>query len=196
MFSQYVLDTNAFYSLLNPTSPFNLNLKLKLQVDTNYPLYLPEISSMEIFSVIGKYRRGGVENVERCNRFIESDEGPVRCSHTWIPQKRRRLSKSAYRDMLKLVKDIVSKKGDIVADIIPLDSHSIQVGKDILFKYADTHSFGSHDALIAGTLIECQKSLGKDMTMVTSDRGLKAVLAKEGVKVFDPQKDAPEIAAT
>jgi hypothetical protein len=56
----------------------------------------------------------------------------------------------------------------------------------LLIKYADSYNFGSHDALIAGTTITLQEIKNIALTLVTSERGLKAVLKEENIHCIDP----------
>ncbi|WP_226942341.1 hypothetical protein, partial [Pseudomonas lundensis] len=58
-------------------------------------------------------------------------------------------------------------------------------GRRLLAQHAHQFSFGSHDALIAGTVLVAASS-GTALTLVTSDKSLKAVCREQGIPVFDP----------
>ncbi len=85
-----------------------------------------------------------------------------------------------------MITDIEAERGDIQATILRLDSSAIAEGQRLLINYADIHAFSSHDAIIAGALIASKKDHRLDLTLVTSDRGLKAVLREECVPYIDP----------
>lgn len=89
--------------------------------------------------------------------------------------------------MKKMVSDIEAKKGFIQADVISLNTSSIEIGTNLLIKYADRYNFGSHDALIIGSFIDARINGGENITIVTSDKGMKAVLEDESLPYFDPK---------
>ncbi|MBF0538830.1 MAG: hypothetical protein HQL03_11335 [Nitrospirae bacterium] len=91
-----------------------------------------------------------------------------------------------YRKILPLIKDCEAGKGDIQATTIKVDSLCIGYAQDLLQKNSGQYKFGSHDALIAGSLIAARDRDGVGLEMVTSDKGLKSVLAAEGIACFDP----------
>jgi len=185
----YALDTNAYALLFqSPKSEAGIKLEEVLSDNNIVTFYIPEIVSMEIHSVLGKYRRGGIiERREQCSRKIMESEKVIACSNTCYVEPRPRIKQKVYRALLKLLSDIEKKQGSIQAERLPLGSSEIGTGRDILAKYAHRFSFGSHDALVAGTVVIANgKGLG--VTLVTSDKGLKAVCKEEAIPYFDPNK--------
>jgi rRNA-processing protein FCF1 len=85
-----------------------------------------------------------------------------------------------------MISDIEAKRGDIQATVLELDDLSIAKGRELLLKYADRYNCGSHDALIVGSLIVARQVRGTDLTLVTSDKGLQAVLKDEAIPFYDP----------
>lgn len=188
MFSNYVLDTNAFFFLLKHTDhPLYEQFKCLMFDGCAHCFYLPEISSMEIHSVLGKHVRSVVpSSMEKCGRSIFVDGEEKKCDHVWVRPQVKKIPKKLFRDIVKIIDDVVNKRGDLQAEIITLNSRSTSFAKHLLKTYADKYSFGSHDALIAGSLLELKETTGIDLTMVTSDKGLKAVLGEVGINIYDP----------
>jgi len=91
-----------------------------------------------------------------------------------------------FRDIQKMIFDIEARKGDIQATILELERGSVESARELLLKYADRYSLGSHDALIGGSLVVARKTKGLDLTLVTSDKGLKAALKDESIPFYDP----------
>ncbi|MCP4535916.1 MAG: hypothetical protein GY832_02120 [Chloroflexi bacterium] len=91
-----------------------------------------------------------------------------------------------FRAIQKLISDIEAKRGNTRATVLKVDLASVQKARDLLLRYADRYSFGSHDALIAGSLVVARQVRGMDLTLVTSDKGLKAVLRDETIPFYDP----------
>lgn len=142
--SPYLLDTNTYALFFqNPKSEALTKLEEILKSGNEIHFYLPEIVCMEIHSVLGKYRRGGVkEQLERCVRHISTLEGDIAmCSHTCIIPKRNKIKPKIYKRFLKLLKDIEKEQGSIKARIIGLNSNSITQAKKFLYNYAEnSHS--------------------------------------------------------
>ncbi|UDQ75264.1 hypothetical protein LJQ72_17245 [Pectobacterium brasiliense] len=183
----YALDTNSYAMLFQRPSPIALsNLESKLSNNGGIFFSLPEIVSMEIHSVLGKYRRGGSKTGrEKCPRKIFENEDVSICSNTFAVDTRPKLKEKVYKGMLKLLKDIENGNGDIKSTSIPLTSEAIEAGKKILIQYSHRFSFGSHDALVAG-MIYIERLKGNNIVLVTSDKSLKAVCREENICVFDP----------
>ena len=85
-----------------------------------------------------------------------------------------------------MIFEIETQKGDVQAAILKLEHASTEKARELLIKYADRYNLGSHDALIAGSLIVAREAKGMGLTLATSDRGLKAVLKDEAIPFFDP----------
>lgn len=188
MTAPFVLDTNA-YALLFEAQPSGACTRLKGEIQDNGGLsfFLPEIVAMEIHSVIGKYRRGAAfQRHEPCTRRIVISSNIELCSNICFTQARSRMSKKVFKGLQKLMNDTEDGRGTMRAEMLPLGTHEIKEGKRLLSRYAGTYAFGSHDALVAGTVL-VTKAQGFDLTLVTSDRGLKAVAGDVGISLYDPQ---------
>ena len=122
-----------------------------------------------------------------CERNISIPGGTVRCPNIWVTRRIKRPKPKVYRDMKKMVSDIEAKKGFIQADVISLNTSSTEIGTNLLIRYADRYNFGSHDALIIGSFINARINGGENITIVTSDKGMKAVLEDESLPYFDPK---------
>ncbi|MBN1690121.1 MAG: hypothetical protein JW901_03775 [Dehalococcoidia bacterium] len=185
----FLLDTNTYFLFFQPEpKPTSYTcLREKLKSSTEISFYISEITSMEIHSVLGKYRRGSPRQAQKCNREISISTGTAVCPNTWISPARKPLKLRVFRNIQKLVKDIESQRGDIQATVLALNQPIIDYARNVLMHYADRYSFGSHDALIAGCLMNAQHNLNINLTLVTSDKALKAVLKEEGLCYYDPQ---------
>jgi hypothetical protein len=184
---EYILDTNAYALLFQaPRSPAGEALEMKICSANAMSFLLPEIVSMEIHSVIGKYRRGGTKGGhEPCNRQIFHEAMVIRCSNNCVTNARKRLTQGEFKGLQKMLADIEHGHGTIKAELLPLGAAEITYGKLFLSRHADSLAFGSHDSLVAATAFVARKA-GRDVTLVTSDKSLKAVCKLVGVPVFDP----------
>lgn len=189
MRTYYMIDTNSYY-LFFQKNKFDeqARLKEKLCFDEKITFFISEITSLEIHSVLGKYCRGIPSQTQICRKIIVSaDSLEASCINPWTIRGRNKLRPRVFRNMQKLVSDIESKNGSIQADILPLEQESIEKGTQLLIKYAHRYSFSSHDALIAGSFIYVREMCKtSDWTLVTSDKGLKAMLKEEKIDYFDP----------
>ncbi len=125
-----------------------------------------------------------------CDRQIVSADDAMTCQNTWIPLKKKRMKLRVFRDFRKYILDIESCKGQVCAEILAVSNTSLSKGKEFLMRYSDRYSINSHDAVIMGTLLETKEKGGIPLTMVTSDKSLKASLREEGMSVYDPFKDS------
>jgi hypothetical protein len=187
MAKPFLLDTNAYALLFeNPRTTGGLKLEALIADGQDKTFYLPEIVAMEIHSVLGKYRRGGVStNAERCDRHFLDVAGPAPCPHRYVRPARKRMSAKLFRDLQKLMFDIEAQRGPVKATVLPTGATELLLGKKLLHRYADRYSFGSHDAVVAGTLAASQAA-GLPLTLVTSDKGLKALSRAERFQFLDP----------
>ncbi len=187
----YLLDTNAYYLFFQKDKREELNrLSEKLRFGENICFSISEISSLEIHSVLGKYRRGIQCQVQQCKRTIISDGASSPCLNTWTTKERAKLNLKTFRGIQKMVSDIESKNGIIQADVLCLEQKSITIGTKLLIDYADRYNFGSHDALIAGSVINSRRNKKLDMILVTSDKALKAVMESENIPFYDPMQQS------
>ncbi|MBV6342765.1 hypothetical protein [Candidatus Magnetobacterium casense] len=126
--SQFLLDTNAYYILFDPSCPSSYAaLTAKLNYSGVVSFYISEITSMEIHSVLGKYRRKSDPQVQTCKRDIIDGNSHIQCSKTWRDPGRRRLSPNAYCTILAMLKDCEAGKGDIQATTIKVDSYPLYI---------------------------------------------------------------------
>lgn len=186
--SKFVLDTNAYALLFqSPKSAAYERLEPHIATDNGeLSFMIPEIVSMEIHSVIGKFRRGGSSGGnEKCARKVLSGTDILTCQNTCVTPRRSKINSRTFRGLQKLLDDIENGKGSIKAEKISLGSPEISAGKKILTQYADRLAFGSHDSLVAGT-VQIAINSGLNLTLVTSDKSLKAVCDALNIPVFDP----------
>jgi len=186
----FLLDTNAYSAFFqrNPP-PFLGSLEERVTCDGIRSFYISEITSLEIHSVLGKYRRGCPMQFQACLRPVVADGGEGACSETWISRGLRPLTRRQYRDFCKMVNEVEAGLGDLSATVLRLDQRAVEAGRLLLSKYAEKYRFGSHDALIAGTLVSAHEA-GFELTLTTRDRGLKASCRDEGLPYWDPANDA------
>ncbi len=186
--SQYFLDTNSYFLFFqNPKTDQYYNLLKKICLESQIFFHIFEITSLEIHSVLGKYRRRVQVQPQACKRSILTPKGIDTCSNIWVTQGRKKLKPKVYRDLRKMISDIEARKGFIQADVTKLNTRSIKIGTDLLNKYSDRYNFGSHDALIMGNFIDARMNKEANLIIVTSDKGMKAVLKDESLPHFDPK---------
>lgn len=75
------------------------------------------------------------------------------------------------------------KSNIINVDILPFDEKTIDQAQQVI-EYALTYSFGSLDAMIAATAKNAIED-SRNMTVITSDKGLKACLIQCGIPCWD-----------
>ena len=188
--SPFLLDTNAYFLIFRPPPKPQSYFRLiqKIGYGCQISFYIFEISSMEIHSVLGKYRRGVSPQRQQCNREIVVGSQTLKCSNTWTVPGRKKMKLKVFRGIQKMINDTEAARGDIQATVLKLDSDSIEEARKLLIKYADRYNFGSHDSLIAGGLIVVRETKGMNLTLVTSDRGLQAVLRDESIPFYAPER--------
>lgn len=184
----YLLDTNAYVLFFQNPRPTQLT-KLEAMLDTGAGVkrfFIPEVVSMEVHSVLGKYRRGGAPLQHTlCDRQVVSDKQVIACSNTCVYPARKRMPGKLFRSLQKMIDDAEQLSGDLHAQVVPVAQAEFAAAKRLLVSYADRYSFGSHDALVAGTAL-CAIKTGEQLILVTSDKGLKAVCAAESIPILDP----------
>lgn len=186
----FLLDTNAYYLFFDPNRPPAYHrLATKVTTGGVKSFYIPEITSLEIHSVVGRYARGSQSQKQACTRDISKGEGVAKCSNLWVSPGRRKMTRGLVRDIRKMIEDIEAPRGLIQATVVRLDSTAIEWGRQLLLKYGHRFSFSSHDALIGGTLLGARQTIGTQIVLVSSDKGLKAALAEEGLSVYDPRNE-------
>jgi len=184
MVNPYLLDTNAYFLFLqSPKTQTCIDLENTLRNTGVISFFISEITSMEIHSVLGKYRRGSPRQLQRCDRVLEKKTSE---DCIWISPGRRPLTARLFRHLQKVISDMECQRGDIQASIIKIDEDSITEARDLLRKYADHYNFSSHDALIGGVALKAKEERGLQLTVVTSDKGLKSALRDESMLILDP----------
>lgn len=190
MAEEFVLDTNVYALIFQSNrSPAYFRLRDRLVVGDSLRFLLPEIVSMEIHSVIGKYRRGGaVRQEDTCTREVQSEAGVRPCAQRCVWPARAKMKDKVFRALQKLMADIEAKHGDIQAEVIPFGRSELEEARSFLSKFAHLHAFGSHDALVAAT-VKIARDSGRNLVLTTSDKGLKAVCGIAGIPIFDPNTE-------
>lgn len=181
----YLLDTNAYYNLLRESreqqkgkSAFSVEMS-KLVSGT---LFISNITKIEIVSVLGKYARGNSGGFQRCTRCL-SKTGEA-CQNEWYSAPRARWNRREISGWQKLIQEtILGTSSLITVNILPFDDKTIQMAEQLIV-HALVHNFASMDAMIAATAQEAIEA-GQDMTVVTSDKGLKACLMKANIACWD-----------
>ncbi len=187
----YLLDTNAYYLFYKrPYDEPYARLKARTEFNGKNDFFISMLTSLEIHSVIGKVYRGIPSQVIPCDR-IDHGDTLVRCPHKWVTPGTPRINRTLLIDIRKLVKQIESATGNTRAHVLALDNAVIVEGNRILMAHATDHTFGSQDAIIAATA-KIALDKGVITRVATSDRGLKAVLRKENIPIYDPLKDTEE----
>ena len=185
MDQEFLLDTNAFYNLLkaiNPETSERVILDSSLDTLKNAKLIVSSITEVEIISVLGKYARGVQGGYSKCNCKI-SPEGHI-CQNTRYATPHKKWNTKRIKAWLQFINDIFEgNSSHLTVSIEPFDSTTIAEAKNVI-AYALIHNFASMDAMIAATA-KLARDNSRDVTVVTSDRGLKACLSKIGVPCND-----------
>lgn len=82
----------------------------------------------------------------------------------------------------------------IAVNVLPFDDKTIQMAEHLIV-HALIHNFASMDAMIAATAQEAIET-GRDLTVVTSDKGLKACLSKANIACWDAFQGGMKAAQT
>ena len=180
----YILDTNAFWKIINDwNSNISTSLISKLIQNNKITFSLPEISIMEIHSVLGKYIRGKKSEEIKCNRLIKNSITKTECQNIWITPKKRKLSKREAGSLIRLIKDILFQRNNkFDVSIIPLDSNIILTSQNLLQEYAYKFDFHSLDATVAASVVEKVKNTD-DVVVITYDKKLKNILKQEQIEI-------------
>jgi hypothetical protein len=184
---KHFLDTNAYHLLLSgaPHDAYT-RLRAKIARETWVEAAISEITSLEIHSVIGKLSRGRAGGLHPCNREIVRDGERTPCTQQWRQDAARGLRPLEVARLRKAVRDAEHGVGPIRVTVVPLTPADFIRGKDALYRFGSTHTFGSHDAVIAAAAAAYE---GGSARIVTSDRGLKSALKLMGISYYDPLKD-------
>lgn len=185
MSQEFLLDTNAFYNLLkamNPEISEQGVLADSVAAIKHAKLLVSSITEVEIISVLGKYARGSQGGISKCNCQI-SPEGHI-CQNSRYTAPRKKWSKKRVKAWLQLISDIFEGKSKLfTVGIEPFDSVTVEEAKNMI-THALIHNFASMDAMIAATA-KLARDSSRDVTVITSDKGLKACLSKIDVPYND-----------
>lgn len=182
---EYLLDTNAYYNLLKESREQQkgssvFSTEIKTLVNSN--LFISAITKIEIISVLGKYARGNSGGFQRCMRCVSKTGEP--CQNQWYTAPRARWTRREISGWQKLIQETLLGTSSLIkVNVLPFDDKTIQVAEQLI-AHALVHNFASMDAMIAATAQEAIKT-GRDLTVVTSDKGLKACLSKANIACWD-----------
>lgn len=182
---EYLLDTNAFYNMLKAMKlEINEHNTLPASVATiiGEKLVVSSITEVEIVSVLGKYARGSQGGASKCNCII-SPEGHI-CQNSRYTKPRKKWNSKRIKAWMELINEIFEGNSPLLSvNIEQFDSTTVAEAKNVI-KHALIHNFASMDAMIAATAKIAQDN-GRNITVVTSDKGLKACLSIIGVPCDD-----------
>ena len=185
MDQEFLLDTNAFYNLLkviNPETSEQSALVGSIATLKHTKLVVSSITEVEIISVLGKYARGSQGGISKCNCQISS-EGHI-CQNNRYTVPRKQWNKKRIKAWLQLIGDIFEGKSKLLTVVIePFDSTTVAEAKNVI-THALVHNFASMDAMIAATA-KLARNNGRNVTVITSDKGLKACLLKIDIPCND-----------
>ena len=185
MAENYLLDTNAYFNLLKLAYQFkddDSSCPESVKKLKSNNLYVSTVTKVEIISVLGKYARGVNGGYNKCNCIISSD-GKI-CENQKYTYPRKKWSNKKIKLWLQLIDETITGRSTLARlDLLPFSEKTIEEARRIIL-HALTFSFGSMDAIIAATAKE-SISNQKDMIVVTSDKSLKACLAKCGLPFWD-----------
>ena len=170
---KYLLDTNAYFALLNYISAGENN-----EIINNIlagECFISKVTQIEIISVIGKYARGISGGVQVCSR-IHEDNGMV-CGKKFIIRKQKKWNREKLRDWMRLEKEVSSGNNCLFnVKVLEIDSDVIAEAERFI-QNALTYNFKSMDAIILGTA-KANSSDSETMVVVTADKALKAGMAQ------------------
>ncbi len=181
----YLLDTNAYYELLKRSREQQKDgtvFSPEIHTLLNSDLFISTITKVEIISVLGKYARGSSGGFQRCTRSLSA--AGASCQNQWYIKPRARWDRKRVNGWQRLIKETEAGTSSLfTVNILPFDDHTIQMAENLIL-HALVYNFASMDAMIAATAQSAIEA-GRDMTVVTSDKGLKACLSKAGIACWD-----------
>ena len=181
----YLIDTNVFFDILMQIAdPSKTSELLGWDDAKKGKCYISHVTQIEIVSVIGKYARGRNMNWQSCQRQIQTSDGTVGvCHHRWrsVEGTGKTWPTKKIRAVRKLVQDILSSDSPVwKVEILPVDQEVWQESSNFIEK-AMKYSFGSLDAIIAGTAKRYDDLL---LRVVTKDKGFRVALQADGVPLL------------
>lgn len=185
MTQNYLLDTNAYFNLLKLLRKYNedaLELPESIKKLLRGNLCISTVTKVEIISVLGKYARGNCGVRNKCNCII-SEDGAV-CSNYKYTPPRKRWSHKLIKAWLQLINETITGKSMLVQlQLLPFTEKTIDEAQHIIV-HALTYNFASMDSIIAATAKESIDNQAS-ITVITSDKGLKACLQRCHIPCWD-----------
>lgn len=170
---KYLLDTNAYFALLNYVSTEDNN-----EIIDNIlagECYISKATQIEIISVIGKYARGSSGGVQVCKR-THKDTG-MECGMQFITPKQKKWSQAKLKGWLKLEKEVASGSNCLFnVKVLEINSDVMAEAEDFI-QNALKYNFKSMDAVILGTA-KAYSTDAETMVVVTADKALIAGMDK------------------
>lgn len=182
----YLLDTNVFFDILEAIS--NGASKAKFDTIMGGKCYISELTRIEIISVLGKHARGCAKQWQPCARII-NEAGDVCGAQFLIPEKKR-WKKRTIGDWRKLIKDITEGNSSLFSvEVLPVTDAVCSIASQFVGN-ALQYNFGSLDAMITATAIDCQRRIKEDLVIVTYDKKLLAAIKAEGSIQYENPNNA------
>lgn len=195
MSKEYLLDTNAYYNLLRESreqQKGSSSFSAEIHILSTISLFISTITKTEIVSVLGKYARGNSGGFQKCTRCL-SKNGES-CQNQWYTAPRARWSRREISGWQKLIQETLLGTSSLFSvKLLPFDEKTIQIAERLV-AHALVHNFASMDAMIAATAQEAIEA-GRDLTVVTSDKGLKACLSEANIACWDAFKVSKIVAS-
>ena len=178
----YLLDTNALFDImlnLNGQKVVNCNNNIKYL--NNNTVVISEISTIEIYSVIGKYCRTSISQQCNCGRTLINGS---RCEHIYVTKGSKKINAKVMKRIYKFTRDVLlNKNPKLKIKIININKEIIDEAYNLIQK-ALNYNFGSMDAMIAATAKWYQKKYSEHVTVMTADMSLKTALSEYGISVL------------
>ena len=185
MSQKYILDTNAYFNYLRvsqsdiPDAAQFTDVLSKIK-EGNPCVSI--ITKVEIISVLGKYARGQNGGPQDCNCIIS--ETGEKCTNKRYITPRRRWPTKKIKFWRKLIKETIDGTSTLISlQLLPFDTNTINEAQKII-EHALIHNFGSMDAIIAATA-QLEIANQNNVTVITSDKALKACLSKCSIHCWD-----------
>jgi len=138
--------------------------------------YISAITEIEIISTLGKYSRQNSAGFERCSRVLSDG---TKCKHSFAVSPRKPWKAKVVKQWRRLLKNITDGLSPVLKlTVLPLESNEVNEARAII-EHALKYGFGSLDAIIVAT------AKLNSLTVITSDKGMKACLRACDVSYWD-----------
>lgn len=185
MKKEYLLDTNTFFNILkamNPDSGGHDTLSDSIEKLKSEKLIVSLITKVEIISVLGKYARGIQGGLQKCNCQI-SKEGDI-CQNSRYFAPRKKWNSRRTKAWIHFITEILEGRSKLLfVAVEPFDTATVSEAQKIIL-HALSYNFASMDAMIAATAKMAGEN-ERNVTVITSDKSLKACLSVCGIPYFD-----------